>query len=290
MVASRLVVSFSGGRTSARMLWGIMQRPELWPGGIVVVFANTGQEHEQTLRFIGRVEEWLGLTIVGLEARVDPQHGAGTVHAHVDFTTASRDGAPFEAVVKKYGLPGPGYLHCTRELKARPIRSYVETELEWPRGTYSMAIGIRADEIDRVSATAEKEGIVYPLIDEGVTKADVLEFWQAQAFDLYLPEHLGNCVWCWKKSQRKHLTLASSNSEVFDFPARLEATYPFSGAGMGPRRMFRQRWTTLDIRARARQPFVPFVDGNEAFDPELDTQAACGDTCEPFADGVEDSA
>lgn len=286
----RLVVSFSGGRTSARMLWGIMQHPERWPGGIVVVFANTGQEHEQTLRFIGRVEEWLGIKIVGLEAVVDPRDGVGTTHAHVSFATASRAGQPFEAVVQKYGLPGPGNPHCTRELKARPIRSYVEKELGWARGTYAMAVGIRADEIDRISPSAEKDGIVYPLIDEGVTKEDVIAFWRQQPFDLYVPEHLGNCVWCWKKSQRKHLTLAAENPEVFDFPARLEAEYPFAGAGEGPRRLFRGKWTTLDIKARARLPFKPFVDGNEAFDPELDVQAACGDTCEPFADGVEEAA
>jgi hypothetical protein len=64
----------------------------------------------------------------------------------VSFDTASRNGEPFEEVIKKYGLPGAGgYMHCTRELKANPIRDYAMS-----LGEHQMAIGIRVDEIDRI--------------------------------------------------------------------------------------------------------------------------------------------
>ena len=61
-----------------------------------------------------------------------------------------------------------------------------------------MAIGIRADESHRKSKVAEENNFIYPLIDWDIDKEDVLSWWEDQDFDLEIPEHMGNCVWCWK--------------------------------------------------------------------------------------------
>ena len=66
------------------------------------------------------------------------------------------------------------------------------------------AIGIRDDETRRVAKNPMARNIIYPLIDLLPTdKQDVIEWWSKQAFDLNIPEWLGNCVNCYKKSTKK---------------------------------------------------------------------------------------
>lgn len=272
----RLIISFSGGRTSAYMAQRLMREHPAKEK--VVVFANTGQEHEATLQFVDFCDIAFRLNVVWIEAEVSPVRGEGVRARVVDFTSASRTGKPFEDVIAKYGIPNTNYPHCTRELKERPIRAYLRS-IGWKAGTYDMAVGIRVDEFDRMSAEARKLGIIYPLVKWNVTKADVMAFWKTQPFDLELPEHLGNCTWCWKKSMRKHLTLARDYPEVFDFPRRMEQTHPLAGPGNNgvPRRFFRQRKTADDIIAMSREPFDKFVD------PTFDLNDGCAESCEVFS-------
>lgn len=154
-----LVISFSGGKTSAfmsAMLFDLFAHREK-----VVVFANTGLEHEKTLQFVHDCDRAWGLNVVWVEAEVNDEHGVATTHRIVDFDTASRNGEPFERMIEKYGIPNVSYPHCTRELKQRPIHSYVKS-LGWAE--YETAIGIRSDEIHRINRKeAEKNDWIYPL-------------------------------------------------------------------------------------------------------------------------------
>lgn len=283
--------SFSGGRTSAYMLWRALQAyGGKLPDDHVVVFANTGQEHEETLKFVDRVGSAFGTPIVWVEAVTRHNQRASSGHRIVSFETASRDGEPFEQMIRKYGIPNKAFPHCNRELKVNAISSFLRAEMGWSAGAYRTSIGIRADEADR--ATGADRGMVYPLVKAFVTKADIFSFWRGQAFDLYIPEHLGNCVGCWKKSPRKLLTLAVDHPSAFDFARRMEAEYGTVGAEFtkpdaalpdGYRRtFFRGSQSVADIFADAGKPFEKFVDGREAFDPDLDASGgACGEeSCE----------
>lgn len=279
---SRLAISFSGGRTSAYMTQRLLRLAQ--PGDeILVIFANTGEEDEETLKFVNRCDLHYKFKTIWLEADVQTNSGSGTQAIVVDFVTANRRGAPFEAVIAKYGIPNSSFPHCTRELKQAPMRAFLRS-IGWDPGTYNLAIGIRADEADRMSADAAKWGIYYPLIKWGVKKDDVIAWWREQPFDLYIPEYLGNCKSCWKKTDRKLLTLARERPEVFDFNRRMEATYAHAGAGQGPRRFFRRQRLADDFISAATQPFEPWVDGNQVFDPELDAPGGCGESCEVGAD------
>ena len=51
----RLLISFSGGLTSAYMAIKLMEMRDKWDE-IMVVFANTGMEREETLRFVHDVD------------------------------------------------------------------------------------------------------------------------------------------------------------------------------------------------------------------------------------------
>lgn len=283
--ATKLFVSFSGGRTSGYMTERIRREWRDRYSEIVVVFANSGKEDRRTLDFVNRCDEVFGFETVWVEAVVHSEKGRGTTHRVVNYETASRDGAPFATMCAKFGVPNSSFPHCTRELKQRPMYSYLR-DLGWARADFDVAVGIRADEADRMSARAAAENIVYPLVRWGVKKADVLNWWREQPFDLYLPEHYGNCDFCWKKSNRKLKTLALENPKVFDFPGEMEKKYGWAGPGerTEPRVFFRGKRSAQDILAESRQPFEPFTDANATFDPAEDVGGGCGDSCEVFAD------
>lgn len=263
---------------------------------IVITFANTGCEHPATLDFVHQVDRLIGGRVIWLEANVNPEHGIGVGHRVVSYETASRNGEPFERAVAKYGIFNSSNPNCTGRLKTEVIEHYIRTVVGWPYGkkrTHVTAIGIRADEVDRVSPNAAKHGFIYPLVKAGVTKGMVLDFWRNQPFDLKLPsEAYGNCTWCWKKSMRKLMTLAKESPEVFDFPRRMEQRYERVKAQneSGVRRFFRENRSVDDIFDLARHPFEPYRDNVErdlldgTWDESLDTGSACGESCEIGAD------
>ncbi len=279
----RLFISFSGGRTSGFMTKRLLETLDFEEWDVLILFANTGAEDERTLRFVKACETWFGRDVLWIEAVPNPVRGKGTGWRVVTYETASRNGEPFRDVISKHGIPNKAFPHCTRELKERPMLAFLRT-IGWKAGTFYTAIGIRADEMDRISASAESRKLIYPLIKWGTTKTDVLDFWRQQPFDLFLPEHRGNCVWCWKKSLRKHLTLLSETPEAYAFPEAMEREFPFAGPGQTgePRRFFRGHKTVADLRAEVALGFTPFVDGNERFETDLDEPGGCGDSCEVF--------
>jgi len=127
------------------------------------------------LRFVQDCSEHWNVPIVWLEY-------AEVNYTIVNFKTASRDGEPFEALIRKRNyLPNPVTRFCTSELKIRPIGRYLlslgmadtETEAE----NMSM-IGMRADEQRRAAKIEDKSRI--PLVTAGITKEDVGAFWRSQ--------------------------------------------------------------------------------------------------------------
>lgn len=288
-MSARLLVSFSGGETSALMTKIIHERWQDRYDEIVTVFANTGQENEQTLEFIQRCDEEWGWNVVWVEAITDPRPGIGVRARTVDFASADRDGTVFEAMIAKHGIPGPGFPHCTRELKERAITAYVRS-LEWTAGSYDTAIGIRIDEIDRMNPRAPEKRLVYPMVKPFPhRKIDVNEFWIRHPWRLPLKGYQGNCKWCWKKSLRKHLTIMTETPAAFDFPERMEAKYQLAGANPmnEPKYFFRGKLTVADIRKLAAEgTFEPADDDARQYQTDLlhtfdlDVGGGCEDSCE----------
>ena len=119
----KLAISFSGGKTSAYMTKWLIDNKVNDYDDYVITFSNTGQENEETLRFINLCDKEWGLNVVWLEAVVNPLPGIGTKHKIVTYETASRNGEPFEAVIKKYGIPNQTFQTCNREMKLAVMRS-----------------------------------------------------------------------------------------------------------------------------------------------------------------------
>jgi 3'-phosphoadenosine 5'-phosphosulfate sulfotransferase (PAPS reductase)/FAD synthetase len=263
LITGPALISFSGGRTSAYMLWRILQAHggEL-PDDVIVAFANTGKEREETLRFVRQCEVNWKVNVAWLEAEPG---GFRTT----DYGDASRAGEPFAALIarKKY-TPNAIARFCTQELKVKPMHAFA-AEIFGGR-PYTEAIGLRADEPWRVAKMIGRNSedgrqCVAPLAKAGVRKADVLAFWASQDFDLALPRAgAGNCDLCFLKSRRTLERLIAQDPSRADWWIAQEAL-------TGGR--FVTEYSYADLkRSAAAQP--DFFDADE-YDAE------CGLLCVP---------
>ena len=199
------IMHFSGGRSSAYLLHEIITANRQTPN-LRVVFCNTGREREQTLQFVRRCEAEWGWPITWLEYHFDPQRRGGRLDpkhraVEVDFYTASRDGQPFQELIKASKiLPNVAMRKCTAELKINTTDRWCRRVLGWPR--HRDLLGIRYDEPRRWKRALMKEcRAEYPLMHAGVTETDVLDFWAQNSFNLAIPSSLGNCDLCFLKGR-----------------------------------------------------------------------------------------
>jgi len=280
----KLNISFSGGRTSAYMTKMLLDRFS-HKYEFLITFANTGKEHAATLDFVRDCDRFFGFKTVWLEAVVSREKGIGTTHKIVTYETASRNAQPYIDVTEKYGVSNVTWQPCTREMKAATMKSYRKS-VGFGKSPY--AIGIRIDEPRRVKPGVVKEGVVYPLVDWfPTTKQQIISWWRNQKFDLGrelfppygLPEHLGNCTTCFKKTFRKHSLVWRDCPNEFDFNMDMEARFGMVGPEpdeVKPRKTFRG-----NISA---QEYVLMLQENRKTDEMMfyEAESECGESCELF--------
>jgi len=214
-------ISFSGGRTSAYMLWRVLQSNNGLPDDAIVCFANTGKEEEATLEFIRDCEVQWDIKINWLEyCVIDGEHSVKTV----DFDSAARNGEPYDALIERFHptLPNGRARYCSDYLKTRTTHRYLKSIgfEEW-----DSFLGIRADEPRRVAKflsnphpKGKYETVCLPLVPSGVTSKIVGDFWKNNNFDLGLPNingktmH-GNCDLCMLKPKAQILSLIKEKPE-----------------------------------------------------------------------------
>lgn len=267
-----LYVAFSGGRSSAYMVERILRDYGHMFSPVYITFANTGQEHEKTLDFVFQCQKhWerrYNTTVVWLEALVNKKlrkvRGAGTRYRVVDFYSATRDyqhNGPFTDVIEKYGLPSPASPNvCNRELKLAPQNAFRrDLEKQTRHKNIYTAIGIRGDEPDRLDSVQDQRTgkYCYPMADLFDTdKLDVLDFWDDESgdksdlqFGLELPEELGNCITCWKKSNKKLISVAKHSLMNFYYFDLMETLHSRTNVpdGKPDRRFFRGHLSSQDF-------------------------------------------
>lgn len=281
--AVNLVISFSGGETSGYMLSRILSSDISAYLSVSVVFANTGEENEETLIFVNKVAKLFGVDIAWIESMPHKDQRKSSGYIVVDFGSASRKGEPFERVIDKYGISNRCYIHCTRELKNNPIRNWCIDKFG---KNYEIAIGIRLDERSRMPKTNTYQTI-YPLIFDGITKDDVREFWDSQPFKLGIENYQGNCKWCWKKSAKKLKIIAHENPSAFRFPDRMEKTKGLCGHNTdGTHRVFfRGNKTAVDILIDAANPDFDCDASRQWVVDDYNKslfEGGCSESCEAF--------
>lgn len=282
MVKGKIIVSFSGGKTSGYMSSRLKEEYSDF-FDFVFILANTGEELEETLIFADKCDKHFGLNLNWVEAVVNPKHGKGITHKVVTFETASRNGEPFEAFIAKSGIPNATYPQCSDRLKLLPIEHFKKVN-----GLLGLkhAIGIRSDESNRRSAKPETYNLIYPMLDWFASdKQDVNDFWEAQPFNLEIEPHEGNCKTCWKKSDPKLWLISLEHPERFASFKRWESQYENVKVNAnGQRRLFfRKHRSTLNIF----QESFEFADQIPALRKRiglvnLDQDAGCSESCEAY--------
>lgn len=284
-IAGPALVSFSGGRTSAFMLHEILKEHDgQLPADVVVAFANTGKEREETLRFVHECGSRWGVRIIWLEWRdlgrqyARKDSGREESYEVVGFNSASRNGEPFAALVKgKSYLPNWQARFCTQHLKIQVLNEYAQ-DIGFSAGHYSEVIGLRYDEGLRILkglANAEKYGrrCVYPLSKAKVVKRDVMAFWAEQPFDLGLQPWEGNCDLCFLKGRAIRKRIIRDDPSRADWWAGLED----QTGGFFDKR---DRYAALKEEVR-RSPTL-FEDEAELEEHD----AECGLLCAPESDAA----
>jgi len=164
-------ISFSGGRTSAYMLYRVLEAHQMsLPKDCVVCFANTGKEDEATLKFVNDCSVNWNVPIVWLEYQMT--ENVKDRWRQVTYETASRNGEPFEQMIQsKKFLPNSVMRFCTTELKIVPIKHYMASIGYQEFDTFA---GIRADEPKRVSKL--RKTLHAPLAIVGIAQEQVQSF------------------------------------------------------------------------------------------------------------------
>lgn len=152
----KIILSLSGGETSGMLAYN------LFTSGfdVTYLFANTGLENNETLDFIHNMEKEWGISVVWLEAVVNPKHGQGITHRVTSYEKAFRANQykdpdhPYHAFVRKSGIPNQTYKQCSDRLKQLVIEDYKKKN---GLSGVKHALGMRFDEPRRVFPPAGRK-------------------------------------------------------------------------------------------------------------------------------------
>lgn len=316
----RILISFSGGKTSAYMTWCLLKKYDaIWSDEhkmflgiqrfdnmvftveILVVFANTSKENNETLDFVRDCDTNFGFHTIWIESVMN-DYGIGATYRIVNYDTACRNGDVYESVIKKHGIPNVENPHCTRELKTVPITKLVRG-YGWGNLEYDTAIGYRIDEPKRWAKQKQREAAnakrhTYYFVDEQPTnKLQINSWWAKQSFNLNLKDHEGNCDLCFKKSENKAMAIVGCCPNKAKWWEKMELKYggytPESRIGKAspPYYFYRNNTSINKIQTDAIEWFKDAKGDDTAM--EIYEQALingynpkqlhlCNESCEPF--------
>lgn len=180
------VLNYSGGSQSSGILWMVLLGHIKIPNNFVVLNADPGMENSETYLYTERMRRMCfdkGITFVTVDG---PNLYKDILN--LKNTDADRFDSPPYWTKSSEGKKGRLKQKCTQVYKIAPmdrwIRRYLEgfhgipvTSKRLPPECVHKWIGFSLDELHRVSDPSQKYvRFVYPLIELGMTKQDVLAF------------------------------------------------------------------------------------------------------------------
>jgi hypothetical protein len=279
--------SVSAGYSSVMMA---IKLREWYPDyNIVYAMANTSKERIESLEFMDKCDKYYNLNLSWIEA-VFHERGEGVTYEVVDFDNLKTRGEIFWHGIQKLGIPSKINKWCNRDMKVVPLRKFADDV--FGKDNYSIAVGMRVDEMDRVGKSYKENNTFYPLIDKKIDTKARNKFWSEQPIKISIPAYKGNCDMCFEKSNRKLLTIISEEPTLAMWWDRMEKGYsktPIEGkpaynsyAENGGMNFYRENLSVQDLVQMAQNPFRKATDEyiyeNDLFDLEGD----CGSGCQVF--------
>jgi hypothetical protein len=283
--SDNIICAVSAGLTSVMMA---IKMKEWYPNcNVVNVFLNTGKEDFKSLEFMNECDKYYNLNLVWLEADINEIKGKGSNYKITSFLNLDSDGKIFEQGIKKYGIPNVANKWCNRELKLIPLEKYANNL--FGLNNWSLALGIRTDEIDRVSESYKTNNIFYPPFDNKIDSRKRNKFWKHEPIKLKIKAYQGNCDVCFEKSKRKRMTIAKENPEKLLWWDKMEKKYSLieiegkeqynNTVKNGGVYFGRMNESIEQLIKDAKKPFKKATDEYIYEDDLFDFETNCGTTC-----------
>jgi len=285
---NNILCSVSAGYSSVIMA---IKLKEWYPGhNIVFAMANTSKERIESLEFMDKCDKYFDIGLVWVEAEINQAKMKGTGYNITLFDNLMTNGEIFEEGIKKYGIPSKINKWCNRELKLVPLKKYADNI--FGLNNYSIAVGIRVDEIDRVSKAYKDNNIFYPLIENNIDTRLRNKFWNEQKIKIEIPAYKGNCDLCFEKSNRKLMTILQEDYILSNWWNNMENKYSHRiyenkpsynyFAENGGMFFFRQNLSMNDLIKLSKYPFVKATDEYIYENDLFDYEDECGKGCSVF--------
>jgi 3'-phosphoadenosine 5'-phosphosulfate sulfotransferase (PAPS reductase)/FAD synthetase len=205
------VLGLSGGRDSAAL--AIFMRQNFPDLDIEYFYTDTGKELPEVYEFLGKLEGFLGQTIL----RLNP----------------NRD---FDYWLKQYKnfLPSPQTRWCTRQLKLKPFEDWLKPYLESGIAVHSY-VAIRSDEPYREGYSAKQQNLMVhlPFREFGIDKPGVVELLDGAGIGLpayYDWRSRSGCTFCFYQQKIEWVRLSERHPDAFQEAVQYEKTAVNNGS------------------------------------------------------------
>tara|TARA_R110000796_G_scaffold242835_1_gene365133 strand:- start:62 stop:934 length:873 start_codon:yes stop_codon:yes gene_type:complete len=285
---NNIFCSVSAGYSSVMMA---IMLPKWYPNhNIINVMANTSKERKESLEFMNECDKYFNLNIKWIEAEFH-EAGIGVTPNVIEYKDLKINGEVFENGIKKLGIPSNINKWCNRDMKVEPLRKYADSI--FGKNNYSIAVGMRIDEIDRVRKDYKTNNVFYPLIDYKISKRDRNLFWKDQAIQITIPAYKGNCDLCFEKSNRKLLTIIKEEPNLIDWWDKMIKKYSHIEKENSPSyndllkendgmTFYRGYNTIEDLIKLSEKPFRKATDEYVYESDLFDLEGDCGSGCKVF--------
>jgi 3'-phosphoadenosine 5'-phosphosulfate sulfotransferase (PAPS reductase)/FAD synthetase len=232
---NNLMVTISGGRSSAMMARHIQTNEKYNKYNKVYVFCNTGMERIETINFLKNIVHYWNIDLKIIEGLYSNNLGIGVGYKLVDFDTMNMDALPFSEMIAHKnkgvfsGLPNQDAPYCSENLKTTPAKKYFDSI--FGVNNYKKAIGFRKEDMPkRITFTEanKDEQRIFPLLTDfelPISQLDLNNFWNNEPFKLELHGMYGNCELCWKKSDNNLIENILFGTRFLDWYKNEELKY-----------------------------------------------------------------
>ena len=234
-MTNNLMVTISGGRSSAMMARHIQLSDKYKDFQKVYVFCNTGMERPETIQFLKDIEKYWQIPLIKIEGVYSNDLGTGIKYKIVEWDNLDMSAKTFSNMIEHKnkgifnGMPNQNAPYCSENLKTTPSKKLCNDI--FGVNNYKIAIGFRKEDMPkRISWPEIKEDKkrIFPLLtdfESPVSQLDLNKYWDKEQFKLNLHGKYGNCELCWKKSDNNLIENIRFGTRFIDWYNEQEQKY-----------------------------------------------------------------